>query len=128
MNRISLVTLLFFGFIVFVKSNLIVVGDVDGDFNMLGKDYILHELTPMYPNRTKDLRFTKISQNKNNQGVGGAITDTGDLYFWGSYSEDISLIQKLSNSKATEVSASNTHILFISDGIVKCYGMWFFFF
>jgi hypothetical protein len=122
---IFLLTLLFTSFI---QTSLLIVGDTDGDFNTLGRDQFLHKITQMYPKKTSNFTFTKISQNRNDLGYGAAITNEGDLFFWGGLpsSTTISLIQKMTtNSKTTDVSASDTHILFISGGVTYCFGFFF---
>jgi hypothetical protein len=122
---IFLLTLLFTSFI---QASLIIVGDTDSDFNTLGRDQFLYKITQMYPKKTNNLNFTKISQNRNDLGYGAAITNEGDLYIWGGLpsTSTVNLIQKMTTvSKTTDVSSSNTHLLFISGGITYCFGLIF---
>jgi alpha-tubulin suppressor-like RCC1 family protein len=108
------------------KAGLIITGDNDRGFSILKNDRLLTNFTEIYPDKVGNLNFTKISLHLMDKGFGGAITSTGDLYFWGTTDPTniVPMIQKFkTNETVVDVSTSSTHLLFLtSKKKVFCFG------
>ena len=76
--------LLLLSLLFFAKGDVMYSGDVYNAFNIFNTDQTLYNFTEVYPERTVGLNFTKISTLTD--GMGAAINENGDLYYWGSVS------------------------------------------